>query len=159
LDVKESEPVSGTTAPPGSPVRQLSVFLENRVGALLSVVRCVNELLVEVVGLSVIDSVDVTVVRMIVTDPDATATRFMERGIPFSETHLLVVELDEGAHGLAACLSALQEGETNIHFSYPLLTRPRGRAALAICLEEPDFGSTVLRNAGFKVLYQEDLSR
>ena len=158
LDLEETATIA-TTAPPGSPVRQLSVFLENRVGALLSVVLCVNELIVEVVGLSVVDSVDVTIVRMIVTDPDVAATAFLEKGIPFSETRLLVVELDEGAHGLAACLSALQEGETNIHFSYPLLTRPRGRAALAICLEEPDFGSTVLRHAGFRVLYQEDLAR
>lgn len=138
---------------------QLSVFLENRVGALLSIVRCINELHVEVVGLSVVDSVDVTVVRMIVTDPEAVAAHFSERGIPFSKTQLLVVELDEGAHGLASCLAALQEGETNIHFSYPLLTRPRSRAALAICLEEPDFGTSVLRHAGFKVLYQEDLAR
>lgn len=126
---------------------------------MLSIVRCINELHVEVVGLSVVDSVDVTVVRMIVTDPETVAAHFSERGIPFSRIRLLVVELDEGAHGLASCLAALQEGETNIHFSYPLLTHPRGRAALAICLEEPDFGTSVLRHAGFKVLYQEDLAR
>lgn len=158
MDLKETESVS-TTVPPGSPVKQLSVFLENRVGALLAVVRCVNELHVEVLGLSVIDSVDVTVVRMVVTDPDAVATLFLERGIPFSETRLLVVELDEGAHGLAACLCALQEGETNIHFSYPLLSQPRGKPALAICLEEREFGISVLHNAGFRVLFQEDLAR
>lgn len=158
MDLEQTESVS-TTVPPGSPVKQLSVFLENRVGALLSVVRCVNERFVEVVGLSVADSVDVTVVRMIVTDPDSTATLFMERGIPFSETDLLVVELEEGAHGLSSCLAALQEGETNIHFSYPLLSQPRGRPALAVCLDDLDFGLTVLRNAGFKVLFQEDLAR
>ncbi|MEM0969064.1 MAG: acetolactate synthase [Verrucomicrobiota bacterium] len=156
MEIDDTAPL---TAPPGTPVVQLSVFLENRVGALLSIVRCINDLHVEVVGLSVVDSVDVTVVRMVVTDPGTVTTLFIERGIPFSETRLVVVQMDEGAHGLSACLAALLEGETNIHFSYPLLTRPQGKAALVLCLEDPDFGITILRRIGFKVLYQEDLSR
>tara|TARA_R110002096_G_scaffold376724_5_gene570465 strand:+ start:2467 stop:2946 length:480 start_codon:yes stop_codon:yes gene_type:complete len=144
---------------PGAPVTQLSVFLENRVGALLSVLRLINETKVEVLGLSVIDSVDVTIVRMILTDPDPVCTLFIEKGIAFTETHMVVVQLDEGAHGLTDCLAALLGGETNIHFSYPLLTRPGGKAALAMCLEDTDFGATVLRQSGFKVLFQDDLSR
>lgn len=155
----EVEEPDNATAVPGSPVKQLSVFLENRVGALLSIVRCIHELHVEVVGLSVVDSVDVTIVRLVVTDPDAVGTMFLERGIPFSETGMVVVELDEGAHSLSACLSALLEGEMNIHFSYPLLTRPQGKAVLALCLEDPEFGMDVLRRVGFKVLYQEELAR
>ncbi len=138
---------------------QLSVFLENRVGAFLSVLRLINEAKVEVLGLSVIDSVDVTIVRMILTDPDPICTIFIEKGIAFTETHMVVVQLDQGAHGLAECLAALLEGETNMHFSYPLLSQPDGKAALAMCLEDTDFGISVLRRAGFKVLFQDDLSR
>lgn len=119
----------------------------------------VNELNVEVLGLSVVDSVDVTIVRMIVTDPEQICTVFMERGIPFSETGMAVISLDEGAHGLSNMLAALLQGETNIHFSYPLLSKPGGKPALAVCLEDHEFGVSVLRQAGFKVLYQNDLSR
>ncbi len=159
MEIEDAIPTSSTVAQPGSPVIQLSVFLENRVGALLSVIRLINEASVEVLGLSVIDSVDVTVVRMIVTDPDPVGAMFMERGIAFTETQMVVVQLDEGAHGFADCLAALLEGETNMHFSYPLLTHPGGKAALAMCLEDTDFGSSVLHRAGFKVLHQDDLSR
>lgn len=126
---------------------------------MLSIVRIVNELHVEVVGLSVAEAVDVTVVRMVVTDPEVVGTAFLEKGIPFSETPLVVVQLEEGAHSLASCLAALLEGETSIHFSYPLLTRPRGRPALVLCMEDQDFAISVLHKSGFKILYQEDLSR
>jgi len=155
----ESADSANATLPPGQPVVQLSVFLENRVGALLSIVRTINDHHVEVVGLSVVDSVDVTIVRLVLTDPEAIATIFMEKGIPFSETHLAVVELDAGANDLANCLAALLQGETNIHFSYPLLSRPNGKPVLALCLEDIEFGTAVLRLAGFRLLNQEDLSR
>ena len=157
--MEQPEPPSSVTLPPGTPVVQLSVFLENRVGALLSIVRTINDCHVEVVGLSVVDSMDVTIVRLILTDPDAVGTVFIERGIPFSETKLTVVQLDDGAHGLSDCLTALLQGETNIHFSYPLLSRPNGKAALALCLEDNEFGTSVLRRSGFTLLTQEDLSR
>ncbi len=148
-----------TTKLPGTPISQLSVFLENRVGALLSIVKMINDLKVEVIGLSVVDSVDAAVVRLILTDPDTVSTRFIERGIPFSETWMLAVELDGVDHGMAECFSILLEGEMNIHFGYPLLSRPNGKAALVLCLEDLDFGRTILHKAGFRLLYQEDLSR
>ena len=157
LDAFDETPA--TTAPPGSSVKQLTVFLENRVGALLSIVRLINELRVEVLGLSVVDSVDVTIVRLILTDSEAVSARFMERGIPFSETRMLIVELKEGAHGLAGCLAVLLEGEMNIHFSYPLISRPTGKAAIAMCVDDSDFGCEALQKAGYRVLYQEDLTR
>lgn len=138
---------------------QLTVFLENRVGALLSIVRFINDLDVEVVGLSVVDSVDATMVRMITTDPERVRTMFMEKGIACSETRVAVVQLDEGARGLAECLAGLLEGETNVHFSYPLLSRPQDKPALVLCLEDVDFGISVLTKTGFKNLYQKDLSR
>lgn len=159
MEFDEFSDSTDTTTIPGSPVIQLTVFLENRVGALLSIVRLINDLQVDVIGLSVVDSVDVTIVRLVVTDSDSVSARFMERGIAFSETRMVVVELKEGAHGLAGCLCALLEGETNLHFSYPLLTRPGGKTAIAMCLEDTDFGIEVLRKSGFKVLCQEDLSR
>ncbi len=143
----------------GTPVRQIAVFLQNRAGALLSVVRLLGEHHVIVLGISVQDSIDATVVRMILSDPDLVETLFIERGIPYSTTEVVVLELVEGASGLAGCLRALLNAETNIHFIYPILTQPNGRPALALCLEDNEFGKSVLLKEGFKLIYQEDLSR
>lgn len=143
----------------GSPVRQISVFLSNRPGALLSVVRLLSDQHVLVLGISVQDSVDTTVVRMILSDPDLVETLFIERGIPYSTMEVVALELVEGAAGLVGCLRALLNAETNIHFMYSILTQPNDRPALILSLEDNEFGKAVLQKEGFKVIYQEDLSR
>ena len=58
-------PLTGETTQAKGPVRQLSVFLHNRVGALLSLVKKLNEHAIEVLGLSVQDSVELTLVRLV----------------------------------------------------------------------------------------------
>ncbi len=151
--------MAGGTLAAGTTVRQFSVFLQNRVGALSSVVNLLEDANVHVIGLSVIDSVDTTVVRMVVSDPDTVRTLFRSQSIPFTEVELLVVDLPEGAASLGKCLLALLMAEVNIHFSYPLLTHPGQSSLLAFHLDDADFGKTVLSSNGFKVLCQEDLSR
>ena len=143
----------------GEPVRQFSVFLHNRAGTLLGLVRLLNDAQVQVIALSVQESVDVTVVRMLVTDPDTVDTLFIEKGIPFGGCDVVVVELDQGANDLGKCLSALLTAETNIHFVYSLLSRPDGKAAVALHLEDSEFGMSVLRDGGFRLLSQKDLTR
>ena len=143
----------------GTPVKQISLFLQNRVGALLSVVRLINTNHVYVLGINVQDSVDVTVVRMVVSDPDTVEALFMEKGIAYSVTELIVVELQEAAEGMSHCLQSLLNAETNIHFIYSILNRPNGRPALALHVEDNDFGNSVLLKNGFKLLSQEDLTR
>ena len=156
-DIKTPNPTEMSVAQ--DPVYQYSLFLENRVGALADVVRLLNEAGVDVLGVSLIDSVDLVVARMILSDPDTAKAILMEKGISFSETELVVVELREGASELHRCLTALVVAETNIHFTYPLMNRPFGRTLLAMCVEDTEFGANALHAAGFKVLCQGDLSR
>ena len=143
----------------GTSIRQIAVFLPNRTGAFVSILDLLNSSHVLVLGLSVQDSIDNTVVRLIVSDPETVETIFIEKGIPFNSTDLVVVELRDGAEQMPSCLRTLLNAETNIHFIYPLLTQPNGRAALALCVEDNHFGDSILSKAGFRVLRQEDLSR
>ena len=143
----------------GPQVRQFSVFLQNKVGALLEVVKLLNEHSVVVLALSIQDSSESSIGRMVVSDPERVASLFGEHEIPFSECEVLVVELTEGAADLAKVLSALLMAEVNILFSYPLLVRPRGRAVLAMHVDDIECSSNVLRGEKFKILTQADLSR
>jgi hypothetical protein len=141
------------------PVHQFSVFLQNKVGALLEVVKLLTEHNIVVLALSIQDSSESSIGRMIVSDPDRVAGLFHEHEIPFSQCEVLVVELKESAADLAKVLSALLMAEVNIFFSYPLLIRPRGRAVLAMHVDDIDCSSSVLRGDGFNILTQADLSR
>ncbi len=140
-------------------VRQFSVFLQNKVGALLEIVKLLNEHSVVVLALSIQDSSESSIGRMVVSDPERVKMLFHEHDIPFSECEVLVVELTEGAADLAKVLAALLMAEVNVFFSYPLLVRPRGRAVLAMHLDDLECSSSVLRGDGFHILTQADLSR
>lgn len=140
-------------------VRQFSVFLQNKVGALLEVVKLLNETNVVVLALSIVDSSESAIGRMIVSDPERVTELFHEHDIPYSDCEMLLVELEEGPGDLARVLAALLMAEVNVFFSYPLLIRPRGHAVLAMHLDDNDCASNVLRGEGFKTLSQGDLSR
>lgn len=156
-DLNPNDPLAATIQ--GSPVRQFAVFLPNRPGAFVAILDLLRSSHVVVLGLSVQDSIDNTVVRLVVSDPFTVETVFIERGIPFNCMDVLVVALREGAEQMPDCLRTLLKAETNIHFIYPLLTQPDGYSALVLGVEDNDFGHAMLSKSGFKVLRQEDLSR
>jgi hypothetical protein len=143
----------------GPSVKQFSVFLQNKVGALLDIVKVLNEHQVDVLALSVQDSADAAIVRMVVSDPERVHDLFAAQEIPCSVCDLVVVELKESARDLGRLLATLLMAEVNIHGSYSLLTRPRGKAALALHVEDDECATAVLRSHGFRILSQADISR
>ena len=143
----------------GPRVRQFSVFLQNKVGALLEVVKLLNLHMVDVVGLSVQDSTDSSIVRLVASDPEMVEGIFKDNDIPFGVCEMVVVEMEEVATGLAGLLASLLAAEVNIYFSYPMLTRPNHRAALALHVEDHECAASVLAGDGFKLLSQADISR
>ena len=154
-----NQPPSTTEKTDGPRVNQFSIFLPNKVGALLDIVKLLNERSIHVVAISIQDSADTAIVRIVVSDPESVQDIFHEHEIPFSVCPLCVVEMKEGATELGKLLAALLAAEVNIFGSYSLLTRPRGRAALAIHVEDDECACAVLRSHGFTILSQTDISR
>lgn len=149
-----------TTSKIGGPlVRQFSVFLPNKVGAMLDIVKLLNGHHTHVVALSVSESTDAAIARLVVSDPGRVETLFKEHEIAFGMCEVVVVELREVASELVKLLAGLFMAEVNVHFSYPLLTRPRGFAALVLHVDDTDCASNVLAGEGFKILSQADISR
>lgn len=143
----------------GSPVRQFSVMLPNRAGALAAMAKLLRSSGIEIIGLSVQDSRDATVARIVVSDPDTAEHIFMEKGIPHASCELVVVALRESGPGLLQCLDSLMIAETNIDFAYALMPGPQGHSMLAMHVEDYEFAVAILHQSGFKLVYQDDLSR
>lgn len=143
----------------GPRVQQFSIFLPNKVGAMLEVVKLLNTHHASVVALSISESTDSAIARIMVSDPDLVERLFREHGITFGQCEMLVVELKEVADQLPKLLAALLMAEVNVHFTYPLLVRPHGFAALALHVDDADCAMSVLLGEGFKILSQADISR
>ena len=152
------ESSSTTKRHSGSGVNQFSIFLPNRVGALLEVVKLLNEHHVEVLAVNVQDSADTAIVRVVVSDPESVEEIFQQNKIAFSVCELCVVELKEASE-LGNLLAAMLQAEVNIFGSYALLMRPRGRTALALHVEDNECAAAVLQANGFAILTQNDISR
>lgn len=151
--------MAAKTIEPGSPVKQFSVLLPNRAGALASLVKMLRSATIEVVGISVQDSRDATVARLVVTDPETTEQMFLEKGIPHTTCELVVVSMRESGPELLPILDNLMIAETNIDFAYALMPSPKNHSMLALHVEDYEFATTVLNQAGFKLVCQEELSR
>ena len=139
-------------------VVQFSIFLRNKVGAFLDVVRLLLENQIDVLGTTVEPSADTAIVRVVVSDPEAVEGIFHLHSIPYSTWPLVVVELKEAAH-FGEVLSGLLAAEVNIFGAYALLTRPNGHAVLALHVEDNECATSVLNGKGFVILTQDDLSR
>jgi hypothetical protein len=143
----------------GPLVKQFSVFLPNQVGAMLDIVKLLNSHHTHVVAMSVSESTDSAIARMVVSDPERVQDLFKQNNVAFGVCEVVVVELREVATQLVKLLAALFMAEVNVHFTYPLLTRPRGLAALVLHVDDNECASSVLLGAGFKILSQNDISR
>src|ERR1700719_3949107 len=125
-------------------VRQFNVFLENRLGALLDVVRRFETTDNHIVSLTVVDSADCAIIRLAMSDPERAYDTIQPSKMAFTESDLLVVELPEGPQPLLQICKALLAAEVNIHYAYPLLVGPGGRAAVAIRVEDIEAASLTL---------------
>jgi hypothetical protein len=143
----------------GAPVKHFSIFLHNKVGALLEVVKFLEKNGVIVLAFSIVDSAESSIARMIVSDPTLVSKLLHDHDIAFSQTSVLVVELAEGAADLARVLNCLLMAEVNLLFSYPLLVRPRGKALLVLHVDDNECAAAVLQGDGYQILTQGDLSR
>jgi hypothetical protein len=143
----------------GPLVKQFSIFLPNKVGAMLDVVKLLHTHSTHVVALSISESTDSAIARIVVSDPEQVEELFRQHNVAFGVCSMVVVELREVATQLAKLLAALLMAEVNVHFTYPLLTHPRGFAALALHVDDTDCASSVLLGEGFKLLSQTDISR
>lgn len=143
----------------GPRVKQFSIFLPNKVGAMLEVVKLFNTHNTHVVALSVAESTDSSIARMMVSDPESVEQLLHENNIAFGVCEMVVVELREVATELPKLLASLLMAEVNLHFTYPLLTRPHGMAAIALHVDDAECATSVLQGQGFKLLSQADISR
>src|ERR1700722_1952942 len=129
-------------------VRQFNVFVANRLGGLANVVRHFETTDIRIVSLTVMDSSDCAIIRLVLSDPERAMEIFQRAKLPVTESDLLVVQLPEGSHPLLAICKALLAAEININYAYPLLVGPHGKAALALHVENHEAGASTLQQKG-----------
>jgi hypothetical protein len=145
-------PTEITRAPRSDPVKQFSVFTPNRLGRLYDMTRLLSSHGVHVLAMTVMDTTDSAIIRFVVDDPDQARTLLSSHSFPFTESNVLVAEVDS-ATKLNSLLAALLEAEVNINYLYSFIPHPHGKSLLALSMEDNDLSEQVLK------LKQTDISR
>ncbi|TWU47455.1 hypothetical protein Poly51_52550 [Rubripirellula tenax] len=138
-------------------LRQFTIFLENRVGQLLEVVKRFEGTGIRVCALSISDAAECAFVRFLVSDADRGREILERSGLAMIETDLIGVELPEGPQPLLRVCSALLQAELNITQAYPMLIRPNGKPAVAIMVDNIEFAMQTLQEKGFTIITEGDL--
>jgi hypothetical protein len=140
-------------------VRQFNVFLANRVGALLDLVRRFETSDVKLVALTVVETADCAIIRIVPSNSERAYEILQWAKIPFTESDLLVVKLPDNDQPLLTIFKALLEGEINIHYAYPLMIGigPMGHTAVAIHVEDHEAAVNTLNAQGFTLFTENDL--
>ena len=140
-------------------VRQFTIFLENKVGRLQNLIRCLEEGVGRIVALSVEESGDATLVRLICGHSAFGRELLRTANIPFAEAELLAVELPKRTRQpLVSICSALLAAEINIHYAYPLLNH-NGHPAMALYVDDPTLAAELLIRKNFTLLAESDLNQ
>lgn len=139
-------------------IRQFTVFLENRVGQLLEVVRRFEGSKVRIVAFSINDATECAFVRFLLSHPEQGREILERAGLPMIESDLVGIELPEGTQPLLQVCTALLAAEVNIVQAYPLIIRPHGKPAVALMVDNTDMAIETLAAKGFTMISEADLS-
>ncbi|MAT69025.1 MAG: acetolactate synthase [Planctomycetaceae bacterium] len=138
-------------------IRQFTVFIENRVGQLLEVVRRFEGSNVRIVALTISDSTECALVRFLLSDPEAGRELLERAGLAIVESDLIAIELPDSQQPLLQVCTALLQAEVNVAQVYPLLARPRGKPVVALMVDNIEMAIDTLADKGFVAINEDDL--
>lgn len=140
-------------------IRQLAVFLENKPGRLSALASCLGEAGINIRALSVAETKDYGVVRFIPSDPLKAKEALLKGGYAVIETEVLAVNVPDRPGGLAAITKLLADAGINIEYAYASVIRLEDSAILILQVDDKKKGEELLREAGIRLLCQEDVHK
>lgn len=138
-------------------VKQISVFLENKSGRLAAVAKLLGEKGVNIRALSIADTSDFGILRLIVNDPDKAYKALKEGGFTVSATDVLAVAVPDAPGGLAPALAALENAGINIEYLYAFVAQRENMAMVLFKVNDTDGATAALTKAGFNVPKPEEV--
>ena len=138
-------------------IHQISVFLENRIGQLAEITKLLAESGVDIRALSIAETSDYGLARMIVDDSQKASSILLQHGDILSMTPVWAVEVPDSPGGLAEVLSALADAHVDVEYMYSLFTHREGNAYMVMRVsDDPKFLST-LGERKIKLMTKEQL--
>ena len=138
-------------------VEQISIFLENKSGRLAEVAGVLAAAGVNIRALSLADTTDFGILRLIVDQNDRAKKALKESGFTVGKTEVIAVEVPDRPGGLAQILRTLDAATINVEYMYAFVQKAGENAVILFRFDEPARAAQLLREAGVRVLEGEDV--
>ncbi len=138
-------------------VEQIAVFIENKSGRLAEISSILAENSINIRALSMADTADFGILRLIVDDVDKAKVVLKEKGFTVGKTNVLAVEIPDTTGGLATVLKAFERADLNIEYMYAFVNKSGENAVLIFRFEDMDKAIESLQADGFTILSGEQL--
>ena len=133
-------------------VEQISVFLENKPGALAEVTRILGETGVNIRALSLADTKDFGILRLIVNDNEKAKEVLGQKGFTVRKTEVVAVEVPDRPGGLAEIIKILAEASINVEYLYAFVQQSGENAIIIFRFDETDRAIAVLSEKKVRIL-------
>jgi hypothetical protein len=138
-------------------VEQIAVFLENKSGRLAEITAILADNGINIRALSVADTADFGILRLIVDKVELAKTVLKENGFTVGKTNVLAVEVPDRTGGLATVLKSIEAAGLNVEYMYAFVNKTGENAVLIFRFEEMDKAIASLQQGGFTLLSGEQI--
>jgi hypothetical protein len=138
-------------------LQQISVFIENQSGRLHEVTSLLAENNINIRALSLADTSDFGILRLIVNDPENAYDILKSNDFTVGRTDVIAVQIDDNPGGLAAVLKALDENYINVEYMYAFVARSGECAIMIFRFDDTDKAAEKLEEAGIRFVKAADI--
>ena len=138
-------------------VEQIAVFLENKSGRLAEITSILADNDINIRALSVADTADFGILRLIVDKVEKAKTVLRENGFTVGKTQVIAVEVEDKTGGLARVLQCLKEAGINVEYMYAFVNKTGENAVLIFRFEKMQEAIDQLQKGGFTILTRDQI--
>lgn len=140
-------------------IKQLSVFIENKAGRLSEILNVLSDNNIDISAMSIAETTDFGVLRMIVSDPETAKLKLRESGVIVKTTDVIGMVLDDTPGAMAKAITLLSKNDIVVEYSYAFLSNNNKGALIVVRTNLPEKAEKVLTDAGIGMVKPAEVYR
>ena len=140
-------------------MQQVTAIVENRPGRLVKILQVLAEHQIDLNGISIAESADFGVFRMILSNPEQGQAVLKEQGFIVKVTQVLAIDVHDVPGGLLEALQVLNRQQINVQYMYAFGSKAKSHAMIILKTDENQSAAALLQSAGIEVLSEEEVEK
>ena len=138
-------------------IQQLSIFVENKSGRLAEITEALAQSDIDIRAMSVADTSDFGIRRLIVDKPEEAVVAFREAGMTVSLTSVIAIGVHDKPGEFAKAVRLLADNDIDVEYIYAFISREKGKAFVILRVNDEDRAIDLLSKSGFTLLTAEEI--